>query len=80
MRNLDELMLDFLQIQYPNVISAKIQNRNNILNDYYIVKCKVKEESFSSTIPTYDEHDRTCRVCISEFNKFKRQEEAIIWE
>jgi len=74
---MNKLMLKFLQRYKPNIATCKILNTTT---DFYGVKYKFVLININNYDTNNIIHTGKCKVSIDEFNKFKKIEEAIIWE
>ncbi len=72
-----ELLLKFIQQYKDNVVSINVLNTDE---DYYYVECKIDTIDLYSPDSSIVTYDMNCKVDVTEFNKFKRKEQAVIWE
>jgi hypothetical protein len=76
---MNKIMLKFLKQYKDNVLSATVLNEDSAL-DYYVVKYVAwVVDVYSSDMGDF-EYDGQCKVSVDEFNKFRKIEEAVIWE
>lgn len=76
---MDKLMLKFLRRYKDNASSATILNIDTA-SDYYEVDYTAWVLNSYSPSLDYIEYDGKCKVSVEEFTKFKKIEEAVIWE
>jgi len=76
---MDTLMAKFLKRYKDNVTTATVLNEENA-TDYYEVKYKAWVLDTYSPSLEYTEYEGNCKVSVDEFKKFKKIEEAVIWE
>lgn len=72
-------MTKFLKRYKDNITSATVLNQDTA-TDYYEVAYKAWVLDAYSPSLQYVEYDGTCKVSVDEFRKFRKIEEAVIWE
>lgn len=72
-------MTKFLKRYKDNITSATVLNQDTA-TDYYEVDYKAWVLDVTSPSLQYVEYDGICKVSVDEFTKFKKIEEAVIWE
>ena len=76
---MNEIMAKFLKRYKDNITSATVLNEENA-TDFYEVKYKAWVLDVYSPSLEYTEYEGNCKVSVDEFTKFKKIEEAVIWE
>jgi len=76
---MNKIMLKFLKRYKDNVVYAIVLNQDSAL-DYYAVKYTAEIVDAYSPSLSMVEYDGQCKVSVEEFNKFRKIEEAVIWE
>ena len=76
---MNKIMLKFLKQYKDNVLSAIVLNEDSAL-DYYAVNYTAWVTDVYSPDLSDFEYNGHCKVSVDEFNKFRKIEEAVIWE
>ena len=76
---MNKLMYKFLKRYKTNVLSAIVLNEDSAL-DYYAVKYTAwVVDGYSPDLADFEYYGE-CKVSVEEFKKFRKVEEAVIWE
>jgi len=77
-------MLKFIQQYEGKVISCNFDMKEHpplIHKDYYNVMCVLWDKKLGENGLMYPKQStKNCKVSVDEFNKYKRKQEAVIWE
>lgn len=78
MKTEKELMLKFIKKYRKNVVGIEILE---ISSDYYNVCCDIEvEDVYGGCFDNMIGFQTNCKVNVDEFNKFKKKQNAIIWD